>query len=399
MCISKISFGVRYLMTTAGNIVFSKWFYATLWSFFLIFPAAAGAQQWTFSSQIDSVEGTRIATASVSSSSGSAHVRCKNEILETYFAPRFAYIGRDSAAVRYRFSGSEVNQEDWSVSTRGSAVFAPVPVHFARELARANSLAMDIYDFSGAPNRVIIPLTGSRAAISRVLNSCGLPLVNPGFQDEGVNFRVVIELESMSLTDAKSMAKTFDIGFTATRPIELYLRLSEIYDTIGVKGCLDPKSEVYGFSYCLEWRQKRSTDPEASFQLWPLEVINAWSEAKELRDNPELARQRRAGNSGTSAVRCQEAPSSSRLLRPFNVERAYPQRARDQKQEGSVTARLQISNSGDVVGVIIETETLPGVFSSAVDREARRMVFTPARRDCENVSSEYNLEVTFSPTI
>jgi hypothetical protein len=348
---------------------------------------------------MDAVEGTRVASARVSSSSGSAHVRCKNEVLETYFSPRFAFIGRESAGVRYRFAGAEVQEEDWSVSTTGSAVFASGAVYFARELSRASSLAMDIYDFSGTPNRILIPLGGSRAAISRVFVACGLPLNNPAYQDDAINFRVVSELERMSLGEAKSLAKTFDIAFSGIRPTALYQRLSEIYDRIGLKGCLDPKSEVYNFNYCQEWQQKRATNPEARFQLGALEVINAWSEATELRDNPELAQQRRASSSSQSPVQCVEAPRSAALVRPFNMERAYPQRAIDEKLEGSVTATLQISASGDVVGVVITSETLPGVFSSAVEREARRMKYVPARRDCENVTDSVGFQITFTMSI
>jgi periplasmic protein TonB len=56
---------------------------------------------------------------------------------------------------------------------------------------------------------------------------------------------------------------------------------------------------------------------------------------------------------------------------------------------------LQISATGDVVGVVITSENPPGVFGSAVDREARRMKYTPARRDCENVSDDVPLQVQF----
>ncbi|MEN9873455.1 MAG: hypothetical protein RL186_352 [Pseudomonadota bacterium] len=82
-------------------------------------------------------------------------------------------------------------------------------------------------------------------------------------------------------------------------------------------------------------------------------------------------------------------------MRPFNVERAYPQRAIDRNQEGSVSATLQISATGEVVGVVINSGTPPGVFDSAVEREAKRMKYTPARRNCENVTDEVPLQVKF----
>jgi protein TonB len=92
---------------------------------------------------------------------------------------------------------------------------------------------------------------------------------------------------------------------------------------------------------------------------------------------------------------CTEAPKNPRKLRDFNVERAYPQRAVDRGTEGSVRATLQIDATGSVVGVIITSANPPGVFESAVEREARRMRFEPARRNCENVADDYPLEVKF----
>ena len=90
-----------------------------------------------------------------------------------------------------------------------------------------------------------------------------------------------------------------------------------------------------------------------------------------------------------------EAPKNPRKLREFNVERAYPQRAVDRGTEGSVRATLQIDATGSVVGVIVTSANPPGVFESAVEREARRMRFEPARRNCENVADDYPLEVKF----
>jgi len=92
---------------------------------------------------------------------------------------------------------------------------------------------------------------------------------------------------------------------------------------------------------------------------------------------------------------CTEAPKNPRKLREFNIERAYPQRAVDRGTEGSVRATLQIDATGSVVGVIITSANPPGVFESAVEREARRMRFEPARRNCENVPDDFLLDVRF----
>jgi protein TonB len=92
---------------------------------------------------------------------------------------------------------------------------------------------------------------------------------------------------------------------------------------------------------------------------------------------------------------CSEGAKNPRKLRDFNIERAYPQRAVDRGTEGNVRATLQIDASGSVVGVIVTSANPPGVFESAVEREARRMRFEPARRNCENVADDYLLDVQF----
>jgi TonB family protein len=92
---------------------------------------------------------------------------------------------------------------------------------------------------------------------------------------------------------------------------------------------------------------------------------------------------------------CTESPKAPRKLRDFNIDRAYPQRAIDRGQEGTVSATLQIDATGAVVGVVINSANPPGVFESAVEREARRMRYEPARRNCENISADADLSVQF----
>jgi TonB family protein len=347
----------------------------------VLFPNLVAAQQWTFASRTDPVEGSRIATASVSSTRGSSFVRCKDGRLETFFAPWFTYIGQETANVRYRFSGGRVQSVTWSVSTNGTAVFADEPVYFARELARASSLAMDVYDFNGTPNRVSIPLSGSRVAITRVFTVCGLPIVDPSNANPEIDFRVVDAIDSLTIEAARDLGVQLEVNSRAVRPVELYEKLNDTYNFVGLKGCLDEKSPVFAYGYCVAWRDARKSDPEAFFQLDPFEAIVAWSEAK----SPKV----------TVAPVCTEAPTQARKLRPFNVERAWPQSAIDAKIEGTVSATLQISDSGDVVGVVITSENPPGVFGSAVEREARRMKYSPARRDCSNVSDSVPMTVQF----
>lgn len=93
--------------------------------------------------------------------------------------------------------------------------------------------------------------------------------------------------------------------------------------------------------------------------------------------------------------RCQERDQPPRPSRPFNVERAYPQRLLERETEGEVSATVRVGADGSVTDVIITGSTPPGAFDSAVDREVRRMRFSPARANCEDAAGEYQLRVQF----
>lgn len=95
------------------------------------------------------------------------------------------------------------------------------------------------------------------------------------------------------------------------------------------------------------------------------------------------------------APRCSERDQPPRPSRPFNVERAYPQRLLERETEGEVSATVRVGADGGVTDVIITGSTPPGAFDSAVDREVRRMRFSPARADCQDAAGEYQLRVQF----
>jgi hypothetical protein len=252
---------------------------AFLFCFLSAIPTATLSQSWTVSRSIDAVEGTPVTTATVTSRSGAAFVRCKSGKLETFFAPLFAYVGQDDARVRYRFSGDTVKDETWDVSTSGTAVFAFYPVDFARDLADATSIALDIYDFGGSPNRVLIPLNGSRVAINRVLSACDLPVKNPAFEYDDIEYEAALELEELTVLEARELLVTFEIESRVARPLELYRFLSNAWRALGTEGCLDSKFKAYPLEYCLKWRRTREVDENAVFPFSPLETISAFLEA------------------------------------------------------------------------------------------------------------------------
>jgi len=81
--------------------------------------------------------------------------------------------------------------------------------------------------------------------------------------------------------------------------------------------------------------------------------------------------------------------------RGFSVERAYPPAAQRREIEGTVSATYTINADGTVSNVRINSANPPGYFESAVQREAARMSFTPALRNCQPASEERDLNVQF----
>lgn len=97
-----------------------------------------------------------------------------------------------------------------------------------------------------------------------------------------------------------------------------------------------------------------------------------------------------------SAIDCKSNYIPPKKVIEFDVNRAWPQRAKEKGAEGKVIATLQIDSRGEVVGVIVKSASPAGYFESAVEREARKMLFEPALQCGVPISSDFELVVTFS---
>lgn len=93
--------------------------------------------------------------------------RCTDDKFEVYVNMR-EYLGDDRRKVYYRFDSNEPEEERWSASTDGTAVFARNDQEFARKAARAQQLAFRALDYDGTRHTVIFELEGLREALQQL---------------------------------------------------------------------------------------------------------------------------------------------------------------------------------------------------------------------------------------
>ncbi len=373
----------------------------------VMFVSRADAQQWRRSSEVDPVEGTRRDIASYFSSRGSAYVRCQGGLLEAYVIAPSIFTLDDGALVRFRFLGGELYSQFWSISTSGDSFFSPAPGSFARELARRSSLAMDIYGRNGSRARVIIPLTGSGAAIRPVLDQCEIPTADLTELLPEVHYQVIDDLERESVQTVRAigvvlLSDEYDIDGPA-RPLNLYRAFNEFWLRSMPAKCLEENGEYRDMKSCPEFLRRRSLSPDAGYPVGPMEALREYTSHRqaliERRSRP--AESPAAASAGATLAtrppppRCTERDQPPRPSRPFNVERAYPQRLLERGVTGEVTANVRVGSDGGVLDVEILTSNPPGAFDSAVDREVRRMRFSPARQLCQDAVGVYELSVRF----
>jgi TonB family protein len=84
-----------------------------------------------------------------------------------------------------------------------------------------------------------------------------------------------------------------------------------------------------------------------------------------------------------------------KATKPFNIRRAYPNRALDRGVEGRVSALLRIDDQGKVVDVMIIDQKPTGVFDRAVEDVAMKMEYPIAEPACKGKLREADLDVEF----
>lgn len=242
--------------------------------------AGEAAAQWRYSSERDKFDDTKTSFAQVTKTSGvdlgALFVRCKAGSLEAYFSPD-DYLGDDGVDVRYRVDSGEVEEEVWSTSTKGTAVFSPFPSSFGRELAAGSRIVIEANDFRGTANTWTFSLSGSGAAIARVFSDCGVPIRDPRLLDERIWRRVVTDVDSLGrehITHAKLLLQ--QQGFLAdsdasssTRDTGLYVSASRFYQSYWA-AC---KSGKVLSKACETYRTLREVDQSQDYTVEVVELL------------------------------------------------------------------------------------------------------------------------------
>ena len=130
---------------------------------------------WRYSQERNPISGGTIYRAQAELPELRASVRCStvNPLIEArFFLNRDALENFDS--VRWQFDGSRSRSDKWPRSANGRSLILPNQSRdrFLNQLKAYNFLYMTIFATSGDDTLYEIPLSGSSAAISRVLERC-----------------------------------------------------------------------------------------------------------------------------------------------------------------------------------------------------------------------------------
>jgi TonB family protein len=125
----------------------------------------------------------------------------------------------------------------------------------------------------------------------------------------------------------------------------------------------------------------------------PVDLVNGPKGAVALRVEAEQ-------NAATStksepASSCTEEPTVPIAIRRFNLERAYPEDAIRRGITGQLKIVVKVDEGGNVGDVVVVSAKPQGVFDAAVIAEARRMTFSPARRECKAVAADHEILIRF----
>jgi hypothetical protein len=241
---------------------------------FALLAACPAHAAWTYEKSIDKFDDSLVSYAHGSAPGGSMWVRCKGDVIETYFATVFVYIGNEDAAVRYRIDKGEVDEDYWSTSTEGDALFAPHPAATAREMAAGSRLAIEAMDFQDTPHTYSLSLSGSGAAINKVLADCGIPARNPRDSDPEIWRRVVDSLEEVPRSTIRNVQSVLNqltgagLPETGVRTTATYQTASRFYEAYWT----DCEAGNNAGKKCKDWNdlRKYSDDPDYTGNFFEL---------------------------------------------------------------------------------------------------------------------------------
>lgn len=133
-------------------------------------------------------------TGTDSSSRNLLIVRCVGKRLEA-LATFEEYLGNDSRPVKYRIDQLTPKSESWSISAKGTAVFAPENADFSRQLMAAKRVIIEAEDYRGVPHRATFEWSNGSKLIGDVLTACNRTIEGLESKVPGLRKEVALELE------------------------------------------------------------------------------------------------------------------------------------------------------------------------------------------------------------
>lgn len=121
-------------------------------------------------------------------------LRCAGKRLEA-FASFDDYLGNDIRPVKYRLDKADPIEDTWSISAKGTAVFATQSADFARQLISAKKLIVEVEDYRGVPHRAIFEWENDAKPIAEVLTACGRQIEGLEVKFPGLRKEVALEIE------------------------------------------------------------------------------------------------------------------------------------------------------------------------------------------------------------
>ena len=219
-------------------------------------------------------------------------------------------------------------------------------------------------------------MSGSAAAINRVLSDCGLPTRDPREEDSRVWRRAVDDIDQLSPDAIRGLqsllgAVNENVGLDAEagqRGPQTYRALSEFYAGYWVI-CADEEQEPLSAS-CARWRNERRYNIEADYPKGPVELLLEVQEAR------SAAARRAATPSMITNPDWVRRPGSD------DMARFYPSRAHADGTEGSVTIECTAQENGRLTDCSVVNETPTGAgFGRASLQLASRFQMRPQTRD------------------
>lgn len=381
----------RARRTVASMLIAAGAFAATF------LPQAAAAQEWRetrpnlfwptpWSAQVE---------VALRSGGGLLVARCQAGAYTVRWEPGFTFDRLVSQPIRIVWPDAAAESQLWQLDLP-HALVAAAPQQLSRRIMGGQAPVLELADERERIRRVTVPTRNAVGLITPVMEACNQNPTDFEVARPDIDPRTVALVDGLDDIEGYflrlSLLGERRLDSRSARPIELYEAVDRLRDELVPAMCLDRASGTWELPMCAAFRSAREADPAAGMPAPPAEVLEAYLTHCCVEER-EQQRQREAQ---LAVVReCGQTDAPARPLRPFRVERAYPEAALAAGQQGVLRAKLLVDQAGRVVDVRILAAHPAGIFEEAVEREFRAMAFVPAKSNCQPAMGEYRAMVAF----